>query len=690
MSLLTIGAGAVTGIVGAIAYNYCRCCCKEEEFESTDAIEMQTYKKRDPESAQEENNDYILTFAMTSPFILENLSWNSMAIPLQFLLTLCLGLVLGMMPYIRFIVGYIENLETRMEVYVNLKELGLDQFIVGLQALSAFIVFALWMLQNGSKVGFVFAAGLAALCVAPPVSFADAILSADQAVLQSRVAKLEANHLAVLICILLALVIHSSVFIYQQLVTYKPEGLNCCIKFSFCIKFLACVVMAFMYGSHTFEVQYMGKCSDKEKLELYVAGFVSGVLRINTTGSTLAVVCLISVFIISLLNKHWKWTIAYAIQLVAFVVQFLGDGVQFGKYVETLQGCGQMDCTVENASVMAAINYFDEHHPFYWVLFLFFFVVNMIGLIYFQNFMKCARALFNVFETYEGALFVWGVSGMLVGAFAQFDSTKFYLFRNANQVVHLLGDILVVTYHTGFIPHVASRTTFSRAIYVFGAFSTLLLMLPEGSDFTWQKFVLGHLGDTALAVVEFIFLVKIMSIIGAADSATENMMGRAVHGISLFAGRFFAWNTTCGYWAILFGLGTLYAVIVCFNTPFWTDEKRQNFAIRTRVESEKNWPKYMLLIVLICIGCSLQEYRFTEFLVGCQSMATDLLRKAGSCFCSTGQTMTYTLEDIAPTSTVTNLVWMIMVSFGIMAIGYNFSTRMFRKQKEEAAKLAAY
>lgn len=145
----------------------------------------------------------------------------------------------------------------------------------------------------------------------------------------------------------------------------------------------------------------------------------------------------------------------------------------------------------------------------------------------------------------------------------------------------------------------------------------------------------------------------------------------------------------CGYWALWFGLGTLYAVVVIVQAFFWTEYERQHFASRTHLVTEQHWPKLLLLVALIAFGATLKEYDFAEFVDVCVGLATDLqgasmsiITSVPECFCFTDARLTYDNNNLAPASTLTNVIWLMIIMSFLVTVGYNYIKAMMKLQKE--------
>jgi len=687
--IATVVSGLATNAVGLLIYNFSKKCCdedqKDHDFEN--GVEMGKQKEEDVEEEFEEPavQEWQHTFGLCpeNTNIRDHISWASFGTLLEFIITLCLGQAAGTLPSILSI-PFISNDQSgvkRMKAYFALKELGLESYMNALQVFAGALMLLVWMNQSGTMFGFLGAAILAALCTFPHFSLAGAVDLANQSLstdeVLSKLDGLATQHLWVFICLLAALAIHSGHFIYQRAAESK-EKKSCGVWTSFILIFITSVWGAFMFGSHTFCVHYMAESGIKNpdvETNIYVATFKSHVDMMNGLGIFGMLAGLLVLVIVSCIYKRWRWVIMNASVLVSTaVLSFHGISM---SATNALKGCA-LDgiCTPE--AVTAGVEFYDSVHPIFMTHWMLLYVVISLNIVNFQNFMPHIQALNNFMLTYEGALLVWAVTAIGVALFNEFDYNKFTVLKSTNQVVHLLGDMLVVSFHTGLVPHVLSRVHFACATYALGFFFILALMIPgaEG-DLTWQKFLLGHFGDTALGIVELTILFRTMTMSGPADSALRNMMGRAIHGVSLFAGRFFLWNTVCGYWALWFGLGTLYGGLAIVGTVFWTNKERKNFAIRTQVETAKNWPQYLVLLTMVTVLASYQEYSFGDFIEACVSTPLD------SCFCFTDRLLTYTAINIAPASTLTNVVWMIIISIFIVGTAWTWSIGMFKEQEKQ-------
>jgi len=694
----TVLSGLATNVVGLSIYYFSKKCCGDKEEKDHDFIGVEMGKQGDQQEQDVEEEfeepdvkEWQYTFGLCpeNTNIREHISWASFGTLVEFVITLFLGQAAGALPSILSI-PFISDDQLgvkRMEAYFVLKELGLETYMNALQVFSGSLVLVVWMNQCGSLFGFLGAAIVAALCTFPHFSLAGAFdLTTDQtqttkAVL-SALDELAVHHLWVLICLLAALAIHSGHFLYQRAAESK-EKKSCGVWTSFILVFITSVWGAFMFGSHTFCVHYMAESGIKSKAvetNIYVATFKSHVDLMNGFGIFGMLAGLLVLVIVSAIYKRWRWLIMNTSVLVSTVVLTL-HGIS-ATATEALRGCA-LDgvCTIKGSNqtlkaVTDGVDFYDSVHPIFMTHWLLLFVVISLNLVFFQNFMQHVKALNRFMLTYEGALLVWAVTAIGVALFNEFDYNKFTTLKSTNQVIHLLGDMLVVAFHTGLIPNTIDRVHFACGTYALGFFFILALMIPgaEG-DLTWQKFLLGHFGDTALGVVELTILFRTMTMSGPADSALQNMMGRAIHGVSLFAGRFFLWNTVCGYWALWFGLGTLYGGLAVVGTVFWTNKQRKAFAIRTRVETAKNWPQYLVLLIMITVLASYQEYSFGDFIEACVST------RLATCFCFTDVKLTYTNVNIAPASTLTNVVWMVIISIFIVGTAFMWSIGMFKEQE---------
>lgn len=446
-------------------------------------------------------------------------------------------------------------------------------------------------------------------------------------------------------------------------------------------------LMALMFGIHTFNVQFLKQCEEPIQLALFMGTW-------NTPAYTSWVQSMAFVAIggvgglifVTYQQQFWKLLVVNA-SVLTYVLVVAATELANGEFYNALGDCVDAEpiCTVDDSLVHDALNHMqDVTHPAYqyqWIVLSIFIILNMINI---KPSLAPLRYAAEIFQCYEGVILLWGISAIGVGYLTSFDSEAHFELRGINQVLHLCFDLCMVAFHTGLIPYVIDRRVFIDTVYYLSFVSAVGLLVPGATEgLTWEKFVLGHLGDSACAMAEFFVLAGSMFISGPVDTASVQMMGRATHGISLLFGRFWVWSTHCGYWAIYFGAGTMYGLIVAAPVFFFNDEIRSRFAVRNKVVTGKYWKQLLLMLVVTTAYCGYQEYAFAEDIDSCMAIEGDIaLWEEQGCPCETDYALTYTNTEIAPGNTLTNVTWMMIVMLAVCAVAYRIGWELPQKQAE--------
>lgn len=447
-------------------------------------------------------------------------------------------------------------------------------------------------------------------------------------------------------------------------------------------------LMAVMFGIHTFDVTFLKLCTDNVQLSMFTGIWATSAY--TTWVQSMAFVAMAGVGGLCFIayKRGFMKLLIVNVSALAYVLIVATVELANAHYYEAMDDCVNAVpvCTVDDSSVLDAVNYLqDVTHPSYqyqWIVLSILTILNMINI---KPSMAPLLNAFEVFQCYEGIILLWGMTAIGVGYLTTFASNKHFELRGINQVLHLCFDLCMVAFHTGLIPYVVDRKCFINVIYYFSFTSAIGLLVPGATDeLTWQKFILGHLGDSACAMAEFYVLAGSMFVSGPIDSSSIQMMGRATHGISLLFGRLWVWSTHCGYWAIYFGAGTMYGLTVAAPVFFFNDEIRSRFAIRNKVVTGKYWKRLLILLVVTTSFFGYREYAFAEAIDDCVAIESDIsLWESKGCPCETDYALTYTNQNIAPANTLTNVAWIMMVMLAVCFVAYRVGYELPQKQADE-------
>jgi len=450
-------------------------------------------------------------------------------------------------------------------------------------------------------------------------------------------------------------------------------------------------LMAVMFGIHTFDVSFLKQCTNETQLAMFTGIWATSAY--TSWVQSMAFVAIAGVGGLSFVSyqRGFLKLLIVNVSALTYVLVVAGGELANAEYYEAMNDCVDAEpiCTTQDSSVLDAVNYLqDITHPSYqyqWICLSILILLNMINI---KSSMAPLLNACEIFQCYEGIILLWGISAIGVGYLTSFDSDTHFELRGINQVLHLCFDLCMVSFHTGLIPYVIDRKIFINVVYYFSFTSAVGLMVPGATEgLTWQKFVLGHLGDSACALAEFYVLAGSMFISGPVDSSTVQMMGRATHGFSLLFGRFWVWSTHCGYWAIYFGAGTMYGLIVAAPVFFFNDEIRSRFAIRNGVVTGKYWKRLLILLVVTTAFFGYREYTFAEEIDDCMAIEGDIaLWETRGCPCATDHALTYTNTEIAPGNTLTNISWMMIVMLAVCFVAYRIGYELPQKQAEAMMK----